>query len=134
MPRAIRLPEPANPLDPEIAQAMVTTRLRVPPDEHFKAVFTAEDLVNFEARDRRMLEAMSIQSQWTDWVIEALQHVDDNIAQLDAEVARRKIEIAKLKSETQEQTIVWKLIRWGAVILLGGALSALGSWLIKGAS
>jgi len=132
MRRSYRIPEPANPLDPEIAQAMVTSRLQVPPDDVFEAQFSEEDLVKFKEADQKLLGLMSIQRQWIDWLISAVQKQDDSIRQVDAEVARRKIDLAKLKSETEEQTIVWRILRWMIPLLVGGALTAIGSLLIKG--
>lgn len=132
MRRPLRLPEPANPLDPEIRQAMVTKDIAVPPDDFFKGIIREDQIADLDKVDRKTLLAMSVQSQWLDWLISAVETVHENTRQLDAEQARRKIERAKSEPETIEQTLLWKIAKWSAAIIAAGALSALGQYLITG--
>lgn len=125
-----RLPDPANPLDPEIASAMVAHEPLVIP-EKFDGYIPKDDLTDFQGRDLKLILALSEQAQWLDCLIDIVERQDKIIRQLNANQARMKIEISKEKSQQQEFKTVWRILRWAVLLIAGGALTALGQWFVK---
>lgn len=121
----LRTQEPANPLDPEIQREMITQELHVP--KEFKGYVEEGEIADLDKRDRKTILAMSIQSQWIDWLIEAVVQQNTMIQQLDAENARRKIEADKKKPER----ILWMTLRWIGLAVGVGLLSELGKSILK---
>lgn len=125
MPRKITLPPPANPLDPEIARAMVTWEIRIPSEEQFEGSLTEEELAEIKDGNTKMLLAMSAAGKVIDWNTDTIVDVFKMVRLVDAELAREKIHRQKKEDAEAEQQLVWKVLKWIGVTVGAGVLSAL---------
>lgn len=116
---------------------MIVPELRVPNGDEFEGYIKEADLKEegFQKRDRKILVAMSINDQWSDWQTQTIIDAWNYLRLLDAELARRKIAVAKLEAAEQTRNR-WR--GWGKAVgitfgaaLLAGLGKAFIDWLFK---
>ena len=142
--RRFQLPPPANLSDPEIKAAMIVPELIVPNPDQFEGYIKEADLKaeGFEKRDRKVLIALSINDQWSDWQTQKIIDLWDYVRRLDAELVRRKLQVLKLEAADAERLEKEKIRkRWVgggnrlfitfAAALLGQLGKGLIEWLLK---
>lgn len=131
MPRRFTIIQaPANPEDPDIANAMISKEpLRVPSTDEIVGYIREEDIADLAKRDRKTILALSVFEQWIDWQTAALVDLDAKFRLLDAEVARRKIEISKIKAQQTEEGWKWGIVKWTAVTIIATVLPVFFKWL-----
>lgn len=127
MPRATRKIEAANIDDPKIKALMVTRELNVPPDNHFQGYISESDIADIQSRDRKTMLTMSVNAQWTDWLIETVIDLHTQLREVDAENAKLRLK----EQDKDEQRFLWKLWRGSMLAVGGGGLVALGQWVVK---
>lgn len=121
--RFTRIAPPADQEDPDIANSMVSKEpLRLPT---LKGHIREEDIADLAKRDRKTILAMSVMEQWIDWLVSVVVEQDNSIRQLDAENARRKIDLVKVREQQKEEGLKWALIKWSTVTILASVLAAL---------
>lgn len=126
MPRFTKIAPPANQDDPDIANAMLTKEpLRVPSPDDIKGHIREEDIADLAKRDRKTILALSVFEQWIDWLTSVVVEQDNMIRQLDAENARRKIDLVKVREQQKEESLKWSIIKWGTVTIAASIIAAL---------
>lgn len=142
--RRFQLPPPANLSDPEIKAAMIVPELTVPNPDAFEGYIKESDLKaeGFEKRDRKILIAMSINDQWSDWQTQKIIDLWDFVRRLDGEIVRRKLELAKLQAVEADRVAkeaqtkkVTGAAKWIGITLAAALIGQLGKsfieWLLK---
>lgn len=108
---------------------MVVPDLKLPGKNEFKGYITEEDIADLARRDRKIILQLSVIEQWTDWQTQTIVDLHTWLKLVDAECARRKIELAKIKVVQDEQGMVWKVIRWLTITFAAGTVAALCRWI-----
>lgn len=103
--------------------------LQIPGPKDFTGYVSEEDISDLAKRDRKTILAMSVIEQWNDWQTQAIIETHRYCRRIDAEVARRKIESAKLSAQQEKQRWVWGIVKWSLTIAAAGFASALFRWL-----
>lgn len=142
--RKFQLPPPANLSDPEIKAAMIVPEMIVPDPNAFDGYLKESDLKDegYSKADRKILVALSINDQWSDWQTQKIIDMWDYMRRLDAEICRRKLELAKLQAAEAERgrhEIVKKRwagsAKWIGITIGAAALGQFGKaaidWLLK---
>lgn len=130
--RHYNLPPAVDVRDPEIADAMICKHdLQAPGPEEFKGYIAEDEISDLAKRDRKTILAMSVIEQWNDWQTGAIIETHRLLRQLDAEVAKRKIESAKIKAQQEKQGWVWAIVKWTLTIGAAGFAGALFRWLFE---
>lgn len=115
----------------EVAQAMKIPLISIPADGAFKGYLTEEDLKDLGKRDQKTVLAMSVVEQWGIWQTEELIRCNQHDRQLEAEVIKLKLEVAKLKDQAKE--VDWKisLAKWSGMTLVAGVVAAFCKWIFE---
>jgi hypothetical protein len=132
--RKFRLPPPAD-HDPAIRDKVIVPDLQVPKPEEFEGYIKEKDIADFTKQTRKILIAMSISDQWSDWQTQAIIDLWTYVQKLDAERSRDKIELARLKAQEDHRDKIkgkgkWIGMTFGAGLIAASA-KALIEWLAK---
>lgn len=126
MPRFTKIAAPADQEDPDIANAMASKEpLRVPSPDDIKGRIREEDIADLAKRDQKTILTLSVMEQWIDWLVSVVVDQDNSIRQLDAENARRKIDLVKVREQQKEESLKWSIIKWGTVTIAASMIAAL---------
>lgn len=114
---------------------MLVPEIVVPPPDAFEGYIKEKDLGDFTKPVRKILIAMSINDQWSDWQTQTIINLWGHVRQLDAELARRKLALAKLEASEKKRKRVVEVLKWVwltlVAALLGGIGKAASEWLFK---
>ena len=106
---------PDEDIPPEIQREMTIPVMTIP---EFKPFIKEEDLEDFEERDKKMLLAMSVLEQRTDFIIHWLNIVNVSQRSIQAEQIRQR-------NEQRRAGILWSIFKWATVTLGAGAIAGL---------
>ena len=142
-PRHILIPPPVEPAEPEIQKALIIKAdLSVPGPGAFKGYVSEDDLADIAKRDRKMLLALSIIEQYSDWQTQTIVNLYAHVRTLDrnAAIDRRdavqsKKELAEAMAELAKQKATKAKFKWAGVTFGAGLIAALAKalidWLVK---
>lgn len=142
-PRHILLPPPVEPAEPEIQKALIIKAdLNIPGPGAFKGYVSEDDLADIAKRDRKMLLALSIIEQYSDWQTQTIVNLYAHVRVLDRnactdrrDAAQAKKELAEALAELAKQKVAKARLKWVGVTFGAGLIAAtaksLIDWLVK---
>jgi hypothetical protein len=126
------LPPPVDmDADPEVARAITIPQIIVPADGAFKPFVTEQELEDLGERDQKTVFAMSVMEQWGIWQTEELIKHNSYDRQMEAEIIKLKMKVAKL--ELQSTKTEWKLGMGGWLVTAStaGLIGAFFKWIFE---
>lgn len=115
----------------DVQLEMVIPVLRAPDREKLIPVFRGEDLVDFDKRDRRMLEEISILHQENAWQMGALVESNRYLRRLEAEIIRLRLRYDRAQADQTEDRLAIKILKWVANVAGAGIIAAVVLKLMK---
>lgn len=108
-------------IEPEILREMTVPPVEVPP---FKPHIRAEDIDDFDERDKKVLLTMSVLEQKQDFSIETLVALSYHLRRLEAELIRYRNSNRKIGWQ-------WEILKWAALIITSSLLVAVTNKVIS---
>lgn len=112
-------------LEADVQREISIPILRAPDRDKLIPVFRAEDLIDLDKRDRRVIEEMSIVHQQFAWVSGALLEANRHLRLLQADLIRLRLRYDRAVLDQTEDRLVIKILKWAANVAGAGIIAAI---------